>query len=132
MKKTEKYLGEMKAIFANTRDKHEANYQSTNLMAEISGDAEFFSEILQKHLEKTENLNTLHYPVVGIDIELNEYFGLVANCWIPLPDKSTNICEQQGAQSLRKKIEFNAAKIINQFGKILNKGSYISIWAQKI
>ena len=69
MKKTEKYLREMKAVFAGAKDKHEANYQSTNLMAEMSGDAEFFSEILSKHLEKAGNLNTLHYPVVGIDIE---------------------------------------------------------------
>jgi hypothetical protein len=91
MKKTEKYLREIKAVFVNAKDKHEANYQSTQLMAEMSGDAGFFSEILQKHLEKPGNLNTLHYPVVGIDIELNEYFGLVANCWIPLPDKATNM-----------------------------------------
>ncbi len=91
MKKTEKYLREIKAIFVNAKNKHEANYQSTQLMAEMSGDAEFFSEILRKHLEKPGNLNTLHYPVVGIDVELNEYFGLVANCWIPLPDKATNI-----------------------------------------
>ena len=77
MKKTEKYLREIKAVFVNAKDKHEANYQSTQLMTEMSGDAEFFSEILRKHLEKPGNLNTLHYPVVGIDIELNEYFGLV-------------------------------------------------------
>ena len=55
MKKTEKYLSSLKKIFANAKDKHEANYQSTNVMAEMSGDAEFFSEILQKHLEKSEN-----------------------------------------------------------------------------
>ena len=40
--------------------------------------------------------------------------------------------EQKGAKTLRKKIEFNAAKIINEVGKILNKGSYMSIWARKI
>ncbi|HMS42760.1 MAG TPA: hypothetical protein PKE69_21190 [Pyrinomonadaceae bacterium] len=91
MTKTNKYLNEMKRIFARARDKHEANYQSANVMAEMSADAEFFSEVLQKHLQKAETLNTLHYPVVGIDIELNEYFGLVANCWIPLPDKATNM-----------------------------------------
>lgn len=42
------------------------------------------------------------------------------------------VYEQKGAKTLRKKIEFNAAKIINQVGKILNKGSYMSIWARKI
>ena len=42
------------------------------------------------------------------------------------------VYEQKGAKTLRKKIEFNAAKIINEVGKILNKGSYMSIWARKI
>jgi hypothetical protein len=41
------------------------------------------------------------------------------------------IWEQQGENSLRKKIEFSAAKIINQVGKTLNKGMYMDIWAQK-
>lgn len=89
--KREKYLREIKTIFANAKDKHEANYLSSPIMAEMSGDAEFFTKILKRHLEKAENYNTLHYPVVGVDIELNEYFGLVANCWIPLPDRATNI-----------------------------------------
>ncbi len=42
------------------------------------------------------------------------------------------VYEQKGAKTLRKKIEFNAAKIINEVGKILNKGSYMSVWARKI
>ncbi len=91
MKETKNYLNGLKAIFANAKDKHEANYQSRQLMMDMSGDAEFFTEILQRHLEKEGNLNTLHYPVVGIEIELNEYFSLAANCWIPLPDKATHI-----------------------------------------
>jgi hypothetical protein len=91
MKKTEKFLKALRSTFETARDKHEANYKSAQLMADISGDSEFFAEILTKHLEKPGSLNTLHYPVVGIDIELNEHFGLVANCWIPLPDKSTDI-----------------------------------------
>ncbi|MFM9903059.1 MAG: hypothetical protein ACKVQJ_00640 [Pyrinomonadaceae bacterium] len=89
--RTEKYLGELKAAFVSAKDKHEANYRSSNILAEMSGDSVFFAEILEKHLRKRGSLNTLHYPVVGIDIELNEYFGLVANCWIPLPDKASNI-----------------------------------------
>ncbi len=41
------------------------------------------------------------------------------------------ICEQQGDKSFRKKIEFEAAKVINQVGIALNKGSYMNVWAQK-
>jgi hypothetical protein len=91
MNKTEKFLKAIRAVFEKERDKHEANYRSAQLMADISGDREFFTEMLAKHLEKPASLNTLHYPVVSIDVDLNEYFGLVANCWIPLPDRSTDV-----------------------------------------
>jgi hypothetical protein len=91
MKRIEKYLNELKAVFARARDKHEANRQSGQIMADMSGDREFFSQVLQKHLEKTKTYNTLHFPVVGINVDLNEHFSLEANCWIPLPDKATHI-----------------------------------------
>lgn len=89
--KIDKYVGELKAIFKRARDKHDANYQSANLMIEMSGDSGLFSDILRRHIEKEGSLNTKHYPVLSVDIELNEFFVLVANCWIPLPDKNTNI-----------------------------------------
>lgn len=41
------------------------------------------------------------------------------------------VCEQQGDASIRKKLEFSAAKVINTVGKALNMGSYMGIWAQK-
>jgi len=47
--------------------------------------------LLRLHLQKPGSLNTLHYPVVGIDIALNEHFSLVANCWIPLPDRASDM-----------------------------------------
>jgi hypothetical protein len=91
MGRTESYIAELKSIFAAARDKHEANFRSTDVLARMSGDSVFMTEILQRHLERDGTLNTLHYPVVAINIELNEYFGLVANCWIPLPDRNTEI-----------------------------------------
>jgi len=91
MNTTGKYLSALRAIFEGSRDKHEANSKSAQVLSEMSGDDAFFSEILKAHLQKPGSLNTLHYPVVGIDIALNEYFGLVANCWIPLPDRSTDL-----------------------------------------
>lgn len=88
-RKKTKYLKELKAVFAENRDKREANRKAASVLTEMSGDTQFFTEILRDHLELRGSLNTLHYPVVGIDIDLNEYFGLVANCWIPLPDRRT-------------------------------------------
>jgi hypothetical protein len=85
------YIGSLKQIFASAPNKHEANYRSRPVLEEMSHDPAFFTSVLQKHLRTAGALNTQHYPVVGIDIELNHLFGLVANCWIPLPDGATNI-----------------------------------------
>jgi hypothetical protein len=87
----DKYIRELKAIFRDARDKHEANRKSAEVLTNMSADKEFFTDVLDRHLKNPNNLNTLHYPVVGLDIELNEDFGLVANCWIPLPDKAVDI-----------------------------------------
>ncbi|MBX3281836.1 MAG: hypothetical protein KF756_05095 [Acidobacteria bacterium] len=86
-----KYLDSLQEIFALAPDKHEANRKSSSVLEDMSGDDVFFSEILDDHLRKPGSLNKLHYPVVGIDIAQNEYFTLVANCWIPLPNHATDI-----------------------------------------
>lgn len=91
MSQASKYIQGLKQIFSTARDKHEANFQSTQLLTDMSGDKEFFTEILTRHINKPGSLNNLHYPVVGIEIESNSYFTLVANCWIPLPDSATHI-----------------------------------------
>src|SRR5262249_32367094 len=51
----------------------------------------FLTEVMRNYLSKPENLNRTNYPVVALDAPLNEYFGLVVNCWIPLPDKRPDI-----------------------------------------
>lgn len=86
-----KYLEALRKIFTNTRDKHESNHLARNVLEDMSGDPSFFTAALEKHLTSPGSLNTMHYPVVGIDIDLNPFFGLVANCWIPLPDRQTDI-----------------------------------------
>lgn len=91
MNRRDKYIKELRSIFREAKDKHEANRKSADVLSNMSADAEFFTEVLEAHLKRPQNLNTLHYPVVGIEIELNEDFGLVANCWIPLPDKAVDV-----------------------------------------
>ena len=91
MNVVEKYISRLKSVFVNARDKHEANRQSSQIMAEMSGDKQFFTEILRRHLSQPLNFNTAHYPVVSLAIDSNPQFTLVANCWIPLPDRATDI-----------------------------------------
>lgn len=46
-------------------------------------------------------------------------------------DIAGGVCEQQGTNSLRKKMEFAAAKVVNVIGKATGNGSYMSAWAEK-
>lgn len=85
------YLDSLEQIFSSAPNKHEANYRAKAVLEEMSADSHFFTSVLEKHLKTPGSLNTKHYPVVGIDIELNHLFGLVANCWIPLPDRATDV-----------------------------------------
>lgn len=41
------------------------------------------------------------------------------------------ICTQTGKSTIRKSIEFYAAKFVNQIGNYLGMGSYMVVWAQK-
>jgi len=91
MERIKKYVGALEEIFRSAADKHEANYRSRAVLEEMSGDARFFTEALEQHIRKPGSLNVRHYPVVGLEIELNPYYGLVANCWIPLPDRRSDV-----------------------------------------
>src|SRR6478672_1667169 len=85
------YLDSLKQIFASAPNKHEANYRSRAVLEEMSNDPRFFTSALEKHLQTPGSLNAKHYPVVGTDIELNHLVGLVADCWIPLPYRATDV-----------------------------------------
>ncbi|MCU0238324.1 MAG: hypothetical protein MUC29_02700 [Pyrinomonadaceae bacterium] len=91
MKVINRYTNNLKKVFIDAKDKHEANVQSNEVLAEMSHDKIFLTEVFTQHIRKKDSLNTKHFFTVGIDIELNEHFGLVANCWIPLENNADNI-----------------------------------------
>ncbi len=41
------------------------------------------------------------------------------------------VCEQQGEKTLKKLIEHRAARLINSVGRVVNRGSYMGVWAQR-
>jgi hypothetical protein len=85
------YLNALGKIFREAPNKNVANALSVSILEDISGDANFLTEVFRQHIRNTNSLNTKHFFTVGIDIELNPYFGLVANCWIPLANRAANI-----------------------------------------
>lgn len=91
MSRIRNYLDALDRIFKSAKDKHAANQLSRSVLEEMSGDAACFTEILERHLRKPGSFDTRHYPVVGIEVELNPWYSLQANCWIPLPGHEANI-----------------------------------------
>jgi len=85
------YVEELTRIFKAAPSKHQAHERSRRVLEDISTDRSFITAILWRYLSIPESLNAKNYPVVGIDIELNPSYHLVANCWIPLPNSETNI-----------------------------------------
>ncbi|HEX8292533.1 MAG TPA: hypothetical protein VF570_12300 [Pyrinomonadaceae bacterium] len=91
MDRVKKYVGALEGVFRASPDKHEANRRSRAVLEEMSGDPAFLSDALAAHLRAPGSLNQKHYPVVGFNVDLNPQFGLVVNCWIPLPDRKSDV-----------------------------------------
>lgn len=85
------HLTALRNAFAGTKDKYASHERARPVLQEMAASPSVFTAILTNHLERADALDRMHYPVVSLDIETNTHFGLVANCWIPLPDRDTNI-----------------------------------------
>ena len=86
-----RYVAELTRIFKTTSCKHEAHEHSRRILEDIAADRSFINRVLRHYLLTPGTLNVKNYPVVGMDVELNPYYHLVANCWIPLPGHERNI-----------------------------------------
>ena len=86
-----RYIQEITRIFQAARCKHDAHRQGRRVLEDIAADRTFLTRVLRQYLMTPGVLNARNYPVVGMNIELNPYYHLVANCWIPLPGRATNV-----------------------------------------
>src|SRR5947209_3571386 len=83
----ERYTDHLTRIFRQARDKHEAHRQSAAVLQDMTGDPSLITAALEKHLRTRGALDRQHYPVVSVNVALNPFYSLEANCWIPLPDR---------------------------------------------
>ncbi|MBI1892847.1 MAG: hypothetical protein HYS14_01865 [Candidatus Rokubacteria bacterium] len=86
-----RYVAALTDTFRRVRDKREAHYQSCRVLCDMAADPRVMTAVLQAHLGRPGTLNWKHYPVLGMEIEHNPYYTLVANCWIPLPGRETDV-----------------------------------------
>lgn len=89
--KTKAYLSRLFSIFQRTPDKREAHRASVPLLEDITRDPDFVTEALKRYLISPGSLQNKHYPVIAVLIDSNPYFDLVINCWLPLPDRRTDL-----------------------------------------
>jgi len=85
------YVAHLVKVFKRAPDKHEAHRRSTPILADMTGDPRFVKEALTAYLRRPDVLNARNYPVVGIEVALNEWFSLVVHGWVPRPDHSPKI-----------------------------------------
>jgi hypothetical protein len=84
-------IEELTAVFKSSATKHEAHRRAAPVMGQITREPRFVRQALLQYVLSPGSLERKNYPVVGVPLELNPYYGLVINGWIPLPDRSTEI-----------------------------------------
>ena len=73
------HIANLTRAFKKERDKHLAHEEAQSILLDMAADPKFLTDALRRHIEQPGSLNATHYPVVGLNIELNAYYGLVAN-----------------------------------------------------
>ncbi|MCW5835806.1 MAG: hypothetical protein KIS78_25630, partial [Labilithrix sp.] len=82
---------ELVGVFRSAPSKHEANRAAGPILEQLTRHPAFLTAVLEKYLTSRGVLDRRNYPVVGMEIASNPWFGLVANCWIPLPGRETHL-----------------------------------------
>ncbi|HEV8320570.1 MAG TPA: hypothetical protein VG389_03080 [Myxococcota bacterium] len=91
MRRIHRGIDELRRIFDRTPDKHAAHRASRPVLEDLAGAPGLLPAMLDEYLRSDDPLGRLHYPVVAIELDLNPHFSLTANCWLPLPDRSTDL-----------------------------------------
>ena len=84
-------IGALRRIFAENHDKYAAHAKARSVLQDMAASSVALTTMLDRHLVRSGSLNVKHYPVVSLEVETNADFGVVANCWIPLPDGGTDM-----------------------------------------
>jgi hypothetical protein len=84
-------VSQLSRLFRGTRDKYAAHREAQPILQSMAADKEFLVAALRKYISMPGVWNRGHYPVLGGGFELNPYFALDINIWIPLADKNSDL-----------------------------------------
>lgn len=88
------YIKSINEIFKLT-DRYEAHRKVAPILQSIARDKDFLFEVIKTNLLKPEFLKKKrHYPTLALEIAETPNYSFVANLWLPLPDKDTDMSLQ--------------------------------------
>lgn len=82
---------ELTRTFDRAAHKRAAHHEARHILEQASRDPRVLSGALERYVSRPESLNRKHYPVVALPVASTPHFELVLNCWIPLPDRRTDV-----------------------------------------
>ena len=89
------YIKNINNIFQQENNRYKAHELCKPLLKEMANNSSILFEIVKKNLQKPAFfLQKRINPVIALDIEINETISFVAHCWMPLPDKQSDITHQ--------------------------------------
>jgi hypothetical protein len=86
-----RFVTEILGIFKANADKTKAHEISKPLLEAMTHNPQVMTEIIRLNIAQPGFFNRTHYPSPSMQVARTPYFDFVVNCWIPLPDKVTNI-----------------------------------------
>lgn len=85
------FIAALRRTFDTERDKYAAHDRARTILQDMAAAPSVFTSILERHLARGDAFSQRHYPVISLSVDSNPHFELVANCWIPLPSRDTNL-----------------------------------------
>jgi hypothetical protein len=95
MDKLNHYVSAIASIFKEEKDRYEAHRKAAPVLKEMGADKEVLFDVFRKNLLDENFINKpRHYPTIAFEIFQDENVGISGNCFMPLPDRSTDLSFQ--------------------------------------
>ncbi|MBC7947566.1 MAG: hypothetical protein H7Y42_06780 [Chitinophagaceae bacterium] len=95
MERLNHYVKAIASIFKDEKDRYEAHRKAAPVLKEMGADKEVLFDVFRKNLSDPNFINKpRHYPTIAFEIFQDENVGISGNCFMPLPDRSTDLSFQ--------------------------------------
>ena len=95
MDKLNHYVSAIASIFKQEKNRYEAHRKAAPVLKEMGADKEVLFDVFRKNLLDEAFINKpRHYPTIAFEIFQDDNVGISGNCFMPLPDRSTDLSFQ--------------------------------------